>query len=103
MFAKGAFHSLAEQDTLDVDVIGLDWTVKPEEARKITNKTLQGNLDPPALYSTENLAGTVDKMLHSFVTRHNIEGYIANLGHGIYPDTPIKSVETFVELIHNFK
>lgn len=36
------------------DVIGLDWTVDPVEARKRVgpNVTLQGNMDPVALYGT---------------------------------------------------
>lgn len=36
------------------DVIGLDWTVNPVEARNRlgTNVTLQGNMDPCALFTT---------------------------------------------------
>lgn len=37
------------------EVIGLDWTVDPVEARKQLgpNITLQGNMDPCAMYSSE--------------------------------------------------
>lgn len=37
------------------DVIGLDWTVDPIEARKQLgpNVTLQGNMDPCAMYSSQ--------------------------------------------------
>lgn len=54
IFAKGGGHSLAEQAELGYAVIGLDWTVDPEEARKQVgpNITLQGNLDPQDLYKT---------------------------------------------------
>lgn len=54
IFAKGGGHSLAEQAQLGYAVIGLDWTVDPEEARKQVgpNITLQGNLDPQDLYKT---------------------------------------------------
>jgi uroporphyrinogen decarboxylase len=36
-------------------VIGLDWTMDPAEARKTVgeNVTLQGNLDPCALYASK--------------------------------------------------
>lgn len=36
-------------------VIGLDWTVDPVEARKQLgpNVTLQGNMDPCAMYSSQ--------------------------------------------------
>lgn len=54
IFAKGGGHSLAEQAQLGYAIIGLDWTVDPEEARKQVgpNITLQGNLDPQDLYKT---------------------------------------------------
>lgn len=37
------------------EVIGLDWTVDPTEARKQLgpNITLQGNMDPCAMYSSQ--------------------------------------------------
>lgn len=37
------------------EVIGLDWTVDPAEARKRLgpNVTLQGNTDPCAMYSSQ--------------------------------------------------
>lgn len=37
------------------EVIGLDWTVDPIEARKLLgpNITLQGNMDPCAMYSSQ--------------------------------------------------
>lgn len=52
LFAKGAGHSLSEQAQCGYDVIGLDYNVDPIEARKAVgpNVTLQGNLDPAALY-----------------------------------------------------
>lgn len=37
------------------EVIGLDWTIDPAEARKRLgpNVTLQGNMDPCAMYSSQ--------------------------------------------------
>lgn len=54
IFAKGAGHSLKEQSELGYEVIGLDWTVDPIEARNIvgSNVTLQGNLNPEDMYKT---------------------------------------------------
>lgn len=54
MYAKGGGHSLKEQSQLGYEIIGLDWTIDPIEARKIVgpNITLQGNLDPQDLYKT---------------------------------------------------
>jgi uroporphyrinogen decarboxylase len=38
----------------------------------------------------------VKKMLEGFGTR----GYIANLGHGLYPDMDPENVGAFVEAVH---
>lgn len=99
LFAKGAGHSLAEQATLGYDVISLDWTIDPEMARNKVgpNITLQGNLNPQDLYKTpeeiRELVATMTKKFGKF-------RYIANLGHGITPQTPIISMETFVDAVH---
>lgn len=48
LFAKGGAHSLSEQADCGYEVIGLDYSIDPIEARKAVgpNVTLQGNLDP---------------------------------------------------------
>lgn len=60
-FFKIAFPKGATLDSIEIfakeagyDVIGLDWTVDPAEARQRVgpNITLQGNMDPTALYGT---------------------------------------------------
>lgn len=54
IFAKGGGHSLKEQSELGYEVIGLDWTVDPIEARNAVgpNVTLQGNLKPEDMYKS---------------------------------------------------
>ncbi|XP_037944770.1 uroporphyrinogen decarboxylase isoform X1 [Teleopsis dalmanni] len=99
LFAKGAGHSLKEQAALGYDIIGLDWTVDPEEARKEVgpNITLQGNLDPQDMYKTpEEIRSLVTDMVRKFGKTR----YIANLGHGITPQTPIVSMEVLVDAVH---
>ena len=59
--------------------------------------TLQGNLDPCALYSPKDaLAANVEKMVKAF----GRERWIANLGHGIYPDMDPEHLRTFVDTVH---
>ena len=55
LYAKGGGHSLSEQAQCGYEVIGLDYTVDPLEARKAVgpNITLQGNLDPADMYLPE--------------------------------------------------
>lgn len=99
VFAKGAGHSLTEQAALGYEVISLDWTVDPEEARKQVgpNITLQGNLDPQDLYKTPE---EVRELATAMVRKFGKTRYIANLGHGITPQTPIVSMEVLVDAAH---
>ncbi|XP_010145183.1 PREDICTED: uroporphyrinogen decarboxylase, partial [Eurypyga helias] len=53
IFAKDAHYALRDLARAGYEVVGLDWTIRPQEARAQTGKgvTLQGNLDPCALYA----------------------------------------------------
>lgn len=97
VFAKGAWFALNEMNTLDCRTVGLDWNMKPEEAKSLLpNKTLQGNLDPCALYGTkEQIRKETKKMLDAF----GDHPHIANLGHGVYPDTNPDNVKYFIESV----
>ena len=101
IFAKGALSSLEAIGKLPCAVIGLDWHMGAETAKKLipATKTLQGNLDPCVLYASEEMIikKTTD-MLDSFQGR----SYIANLGHGVYPDTDWKKVKLFVDVVKNY-
>lgn len=48
------------------EVIGLDWTVDPIEARERLgpNVTLQGNMDPCAMYSSQVKITSLEKCKH---------------------------------------
>lgn len=100
VFAKGGHYALETLSQSGYDVVGLDWTIDPSQARKICGSvTLQGNLDPCALYAPkEELEEVVKKMSEKFGSK---KGWIANLGHGIYPDMDPESMTTFVNAIHN--
>ena len=98
IFAKDAHFALAEMKQSTCSVVGLDWSVKPEEARKKVgaDKTLQGNADPCLLYSDfEQIQKQTTAMLDAFGKGR----YIANLGHGLYPDTDKEKVKFFVDCI----
>lgn len=100
VFAKGAWFALEDFSTMACQVIGLDWTISSEEARKAVGleKILQGNLDPCQLYaSPEKITHATRCMLGEFGP-----GHIANLGHGVYPDTPLDGVRAFVEAVKSY-
>lgn len=101
VFAKDAHYAVEEIAKLKCNTIGLDWTINPTTARKQAGtKTLQGNADPCLLYAEEKtIAAETKKMLDAFGSQK----YIANLGHGLYPDIDKEKVKFFVEFIKNYK
>lgn len=100
VFAKGAFFARQEIGQLNCSVVGLDWNMDPAESRLlIPNKTLQGNLDPCVLYASyDQIRTEVRKMIETFGTQR----YIANLGHGVYPDTDPDKVRCFIESVKEY-
>lgn len=101
VFAKDAHYAVEEISKIKCNTIGLDWTINPATARKQAGKkALQGNADPCLLYADEKtIAAETKKMLNAFGSQN----YIANLGHGLYPDIDKEKVKFFVEYIKNFK
>lgn len=97
VFAKGAFFARHDIGLLNCNVVGLDWNMDPQESRQlIPNRVLQGNLDPCVLYADfAQIRAEVKQMLNAFGRQH----YIANLGHGIYPDTDPDKARCFVDAI----
>jgi uroporphyrinogen decarboxylase len=102
LFAKDAHYGLQDLAKTGLfNVISLDWTITSEYINLLRNENptliLQGNLDPCALYSSkENLEKFLRDMLQVFGTKR----YIANLGHGIYPDMSVENVQWFIDGIH---
>jgi uroporphyrinogen decarboxylase len=82
--------------------LGIDWCITPQMARKLAGDdiTLQGNFDPAKLLSPiPVIKKEVRKMLHDFGTRR----HIANLGHGILPNTPVDHAKAFVETVKEWR
>lgn len=99
LFAKGSCNVISYIAELDYDVLSLDWTISPIEVReKIKNTTtVQGNLDPCALKASPI---NIEHMVKSMITEFGTQKYIANLGHGIYPDIDPEHVAVFVDSVH---
>ncbi len=95
VFAKNAWFALESVGKLDCNVVGIDWNTTPEIARsKVgSSKTLQGNLDPCLLYSEPDV---IRAATQEMVAGFGQQQYIVNLGHGVYPDTPLDHVKVFV-------
>ena len=100
VFAKDARHAIPDLGRLDCQVIQLDWIADVERARtQVQGKVLQGNLDPTQLYAApDQVAAATEAMLDRFGRHH-----IANLGHGVYPDTPLDGVRAFVDTVRAYR
>lgn len=102
IFAKGAFFARKEMSKLNCQTIGLDWNMDISESRELIgpNMTLQGNLDPCLLYAShEEIRNATISMLEEFgSSRH-----IANLGHGVYPDTSPEAAKVFIDTVKNYR
>ena len=100
VFAKGAFFAREEIGKTACNTVGLDWNMDIEESRKlIPNKTLQGNLDPCVLYAS---FGEIEKQTREMIKTFGTQKYIANLGHGVYPDTDPEKVKCFIETVKSY-
>ncbi len=101
VFSKGAHASVDELSELPCNALGFDWTIPPESLNQQLGgrKIIQGNLDPCVLYgSPEQIRDETERLLLAFQG-----GHIVNLGHGVYPDTPLEGVKEFVRTAKSFR
>lgn len=97
-FAKGAFFAREDMGKLNCQTIGLDWNMDIKESRALIgpDKTLQGNFDPCALYGSFS---EIEKQTKEMLDAFGSSRHIANLGHGVYPDTDPEKVKCFIETV----
>lgn len=91
---------LEDIKTSGADVISIDWRINIDTAIKRLgdNVSVQGNLDPCALFlPTEKIEERVKDILNR---AKGARGHIFNLGHGILPETPVENVIAMVEMVH---
>jgi uroporphyrinogen decarboxylase len=100
VFAKDAWFALKDISELKCNTVGLDWNTDISHARiTCSGKTLQGNLDPCVLYADKK---SVEKHTRKMLAEFGPDKHIANLGHGVYPDTPLDNVKLFINTIKQF-
>ncbi len=101
-FGKGCWFALEEMSKSKVSALGVDWTIKPDVARTLTNNsvTLQGNFDPTRLYSSPE---TIKKMVTEMINNFGKDKYIVNLGHGILPDIPLENADAFIRAVVDWR
>lgn len=97
VFAKGTGTYLDLVAQCGAEVIGVDWTLSLDRARKLVSpgQALQGNLDPARLLGPwADLQAAADRIL---LAAGDGTGHIFNLGHGIDLSTDPAQVGRLVE------
>jgi len=99
IFSKGVHHSLDVISNLNIDVVGVDWTMNLGEVRNITgNKVaLQGNLDPSILFAPKSKIKS--EALRVLMSYGEGSGHIFNLGHGIMPNVDPENLKYLIEVV----
>jgi len=96
VYTSGGTQHLSEIIDMAPDAISLDWRMELSQFEKLIpdNITIQGNIDPSFLFaSVERIESLTTKTYSSHKRRTSI---IANLGHGILPETPIDGMKAFL-------
>ena len=100
VFVRRMNGRLEQLEATGADVIGLDWTVELGQARqRLGDRPVQGNLDPSYLFGDPSF---VRERTRELIEAAGPRGHILNLGHGVDKDTPVESVEAFVETAKGF-
>ncbi|MCB8921001.1 MAG: uroporphyrinogen decarboxylase [Ardenticatenaceae bacterium] len=104
-FSTGTAVYLPEVAACGGDIIGIDWRLPLDVAWQMVgiDKPAQGNLDPVALLTDwPELKTRVDDVLARAAKVRAAGGapHIFNLGHGIFPNTPVDNVRRLVEYVH---
>lgn len=101
VFAKGCSHAYPKFAASAASAIGVDWGIRPEEARKLAGNdiTLQGNFDPSRLLGP---IPEIERMTKEMLKAFGRQKFIANLGHGILPNVPVDHAKAFIDTVKQF-
>ena len=99
VFGVGAGELLSDFARAGADVVGVDWRVPLDEARRRvgTGVALQGNLDPTACFAPWPVLA---EQARAVLATAGPTGHVFNLGHGVLPATDPDQLARLVELVH---
>jgi uroporphyrinogen decarboxylase len=81
-------------------IIGVDWRIRLDDAWRAIgfDRAVQGNLDPGVLLSDRaEIRRRAAEVLTQAAGR---PGHIFNLGHGIFPQTPVDNAIALIDAVH---
>jgi uroporphyrinogen decarboxylase len=103
LFGVGTGELLSLMATAGSDVVGVDWRVPLNEARKRIGPDLaiQGNLDPALCVATWPVVEAATRqVLARGAADGSGTGHIFNLGHGVLPEADVGILAAVVDLVH---
>jgi uroporphyrinogen decarboxylase len=99
-FALGASHLIEAIAEIPAEAVGVDWRANLAEVRKrLPGRALQGNLDPAVLFADR---ATIAGHARDVLEQGRGGAHVFNLGHGIWPDTPLDAVAHLVETVRAY-
>lgn len=100
-FGVGTARLLPAMREIGVDALGVDWRLPLDEASDLLGGTvpLQGNIDPALLFAPWSV---LEAHVRDVIERgRRAPAHVANLGHGVPPETDPTVLTRVVELIHS--
>ncbi len=100
LFTKGGGLWLEAMADSGYDALGLDWQTDIQQARARVGHqvSLQGNMDPVALYANPEI---ITEKVKTILGKYGPgSGHVFNLGHGILPDMNPDHVKAMVDAVH---
>jgi uroporphyrinogen decarboxylase len=97
-YINGIGNLLGQVKQCGADIIGVDWRLSLADVRaKMGEDTVvQGNLDPALLFAPEE---EIRVRVNEMFAMTGGKGHIANLGHGLIPETPVSGIAAFVDAV----
>ena len=100
-FGTDSSTLLPSMKNTEAQVIGLDWRIPLDEGwHAVGSGAVQGNLDPVTLFADwKEIEPRAEEILRLAAGR---PGHIFNLGHGIFPETPVENVKSLAKFVQEY-
>jgi uroporphyrinogen decarboxylase len=102
LFGVGTGELLGLMGSAGSDVVGVDWRVPLDEARRRVGAghTLQGNLDPALCLAPWSVVEAATRTVLAEGADGTGTGHVFNLGHGVLPESDPAVLGAVVDLVH---
>jgi uroporphyrinogen decarboxylase len=102
LFGVGTGELLGLMGTSGAQVVGVDWRVPLDEARRRvgTGVAVQGNLDPALCLAPWEVVEEATTDVLTRAADGSGTGHVFNLGHGVLPETDPAILGEVVDLVH---